>query len=249
MVLNKRILTRIDDKLLNKINKKLALKKYISYDKSKFIRVSINNFIEYDLFNYISNINAIITILNDMIIDYNGLNANFTQISEHLKNNYGAESKNTISNFKKLRQKNIKNVLLMKKLIKLLTPYEKQYKKENILISRIDSSLHKVILDKLDGYQNIQLDMSKLMRAALKYQLDKKYTALSEKQISLARELIANAKDVNDITNELNEMAFNLNIGVNVSFEEIIAVTGALNDIEDTTYSIVNSLYVESDKF
>ncbi|RLA76935.1 MAG: hypothetical protein DRG78_18190 [Epsilonproteobacteria bacterium] len=241
---NKEIKARVDYKLLSQVNKKLTLKKFNNFTASKFLRAAINNFIEKDLFNYIANTNAIIKILNDIKVDLAGVPANVTQIIEHIEND--TDTKQLVLNLKTLSNRNADYIKEINKLIKLLTPFDDKRKKESLIKARIEESIYLDILIQLNQYTNLKLDISKFIRAALKYYLDKKYYTISDNKIKLARELISNSNQIGLVSNEINRIAFTLNVGEPVGIKDITNASNELNEFSELTHHLVNKLYDES---
>lgn len=249
MSINPRIRARLDDDLKNQISKKLLLKKFSHYDESKFLRAAINNFVDQNLFSYISNIDAIIKVSNEMIIDMNGLTANISQITDHLEVAADADINIIIDNFLHCKKSNIKYMQELKQLVKLLRPFEKNKIKKHITIARVDQSTLQEINRNIDIYKNLKMDKSKLIRAALKYFLDKRYYILSDNQIKYARELMKLNNDVANITNDVNKIAFELNCAHEVEKVEIIETVEQLNNILHDVHQVVMKLYNESLQF
>ena len=241
---NKRLLTRIDDKLLLQINRKLALKKFSSYDTSKLIRTSIENFFNKDLFTYVQNTNIIIEVLNELKLDLSGVISNSSQIKAHIKE--FTSSSELISSLELMQQDIKKQVKDIDALVKLLKPFDDLKKKENKLIVRVESQVHSQIVSKIEEYSFIKFDVSKFIRASLKYYLDKKYFAISDKKIALARELMKTASQVDASSNDINQIAFYFNIEKEVDINDIKSVFNHFDKYLGDTYLLVNKLHQES---
>ncbi len=249
MSINPRITARLDDDLKSQISKKLQLKKFSHYDESKLLRAAINNFVDQNLFNYISNIDTIIKVSNEMILDMNGLTANISQIIDHLEVAADEDINITIDNFSYCKKSNIEYVQEVKRLVKLLRPFEKNKIKNHTIIARVDQTILLDVKRNINIYKNLKLDKSKLIRAALKYFLDKRYYILSDNQIKYARELMKLNNDVANITNDVNRIAFELNCNYEVKKVEMIKVIKELNIVLHNVHQIVIKLYDESKKF
>ncbi|RLA82762.1 MAG: hypothetical protein DRG78_06245 [Epsilonproteobacteria bacterium] len=240
----KRLQARVDNKLLLQIQKKLLLKKN-NKNTSKFIRAAIDNFLDKELFHYIDNINVIIDILHDIRINLSGVPANITQLINHL---HGDEEDKLISSLQALSKRNEKYIKEIDDLVSLLKPFIDKKKKKHIIMSRIDNTIYLDIIKKLDLYTNLKLDISKFIRAALKYYMDKKYYAISNKQLELARELIDNSNLIGEVTNTLNKIAFTQNVNIAVPVNDIINAANEFSEFSEKTHHTVIKLYDESVK-
>jgi hypothetical protein len=241
---NKRLLTRVDEKLLHQINRKLALKKFSGHNTSKFIRASIENFFNKDLFAYVQNTNIIIKVLNELKLDLSGVISNSSQIQGHISK---LSSSSELVTSVELVQKDIKKQIRdINNLIKLLKPFDNLNKKENILMVRVESQIYSQIQTKIEKYTFIKFDISKFIRASLKYYLDKKYFVISDKKIALARELMKNASQVDAISNDINQIAFYFNIEKEVDINDIKSVFYSFGKYLGDTYLLVNKLHHES---
>jgi len=245
---NKQIKTRINDKFFNEIHKKLQLKKFQDFDMSKFIRAAIDNFIEKDYFNYVSDTNAIISILEVTQTDMYGLYSNITQIQEHYEdttNTILIDSMNSLSIY---ANRNRSYISKIKELLSLLMPYERNYIKNQIVEARIDDNQYKFIMEKIESFDKINFDMSKFIRAALKYYLDKKLYLVSDAQVLIFRELIKDSKDIDQITNRINQVAFYLHTKGPISDNEVVEEVNNLGRILEEVHHTVVKLYDESVK-
>ncbi len=241
---NKRVLTRIDDRLLLKINRKLALKKFSSYDISKLIRASIESFFNKDLFAYVQNTNIIIKVLNELKLDLSGVISNFSQIQEHIKK---FTSSSELVNSLELMQQDVKKQILdINFLVQLLKPFNDLNIKDNIITLRIESNVYSQIMSKIEEYSFINFDRSKFIRTSLKYYLDKKYFVISDKKIVLARELMKNASQVDAASNDINQIAFYFNVEKEVDINDIKGVLNSFDKYLGDTYLLVNKLHQES---
>jgi len=241
---NRKLRTRVDEKLLLQINRKLALKKFSSYDTSKLIRASIESFFNKDLFTYVQNTNIIIKVLNELKLDLSGVISNSSQIKAHIKN--FTSSSELISSIEFVQQDIKKQMKDIDNLVKLLKPFDDLKKKENILTVRIESQVHSQIMTKIEEYSLIKFDVSKFIRTSLKYSLDKKYFAISDTKIALARELMKNASQVDTASNDINQIAFYFNIEKEVDINDIKGVFNSFGKYLGDTYLLVNKLHQES---
>ena len=91
--------------------------------------------------------------------------------------------------------------------------------------------------------------MSKFIRIAIKYYLDKRTFELSDKQIELARELMKCNTDIAVITDRINKMAFEMNCGKDIPKVDIYKAVGDLNDVLQEVHHVVTKLYDASLKF
>lgn len=241
---NKSVYTRVDEKLLLQINRKLALKKFSNYDTSKLIRASIENFFNKDLFTYVQNTNIIIKVLNELKLDLSGVISNSSQILGHIDK--FSSSSELISSIELLQKDIKKQTRDINDLIKLLKPFDDINIKKKRLPVRIESQIYSQIKIKIEEYSFIKFDVSKFIRASLKYYLDKKYFAISDKKIALARELMKTASQVDAASNDINQIAFYFNIEKEVDINDIKSVFNSFDKYLGDTYLLVNKLHHES---
>lgn len=246
MSTNPRIKARICDDLDEAINKKLQLKKYAAYDRSKFLRAAIDNFVDQNLFNYISNINTIIEISNEIVIDLNGLFANITQIHDHLKDIPDEEIIRTVDKLEYCKEINKTYVQNIKKLIKLLKPFEQNKQKNEEIMTRIDPNTKNNIKLHLKTYDHLKMDTSKIIRAALKFYINKKYYDLSWEQIKYSRELMHINIRTAEITNDINRVAYELNSSKDLDQNDLIESVDQLNILLHDVDQVVTNLYKPS---
>ena len=94
--------------------------------------------------------------------------------------------------------------------------------------------------------KNIKLDMSKFIRASLKYYINKENYIISESQITLARTLMIDASNISIITNTINQVSFLMNVQANISINNIVDAVSELYKHSLGLDETVSKLYEES---
>jgi len=91
-------------------------------------------------------------------------------------------------------------------------------------------------------YHNMNFDISKYIRASIKYKLDNRYFELSDVQLNLARKMNKIRKEVERITFTINHIAFEKG-GYNFYDKEIMNETAIeFNDIIEEVHDTVLKL-------
>lgn len=120
--------------------------------------------------------------------------------------------------------------------------------KENIVKARLDDEEYKFYKSILAKKKHSNLDMSKLIRLALKNFIDNNKFEATETFNALFLVLLENTVDLSRVTGNLNQIAYHLNKGDTIENKEIVEYLNEFVEVHKKVYKDFLDLKIEIEK-